>query len=131
MTQGRPLAPTIFNLVVDAVLRYWVTVVETLEETPPPVADSMDCFGRDVQRLAAYFYADDGLLASTQANHLQQDFNTLTELFYSVGLHTNVANTVIMECQPCRNLGGHLLEAYGLQMIRGFISFRYHIFQRV
>ena len=28
MTQGDPLSPTIFNVAVDAVLQYWVAVVE-------------------------------------------------------------------------------------------------------
>ena len=27
VTQGYPLSPTIFNVVVDAVVRYWVAVV--------------------------------------------------------------------------------------------------------
>ena len=27
MTQGNPLSPTIFNVVVDAVVRHWVTGV--------------------------------------------------------------------------------------------------------
>ena len=27
MTQGDPLSPTIFNMVVDAVVRHWVTMV--------------------------------------------------------------------------------------------------------
>ena len=32
MTQGDPLSPTIFNVVVDAVVRYWVNgIVEEAE----------------------------------------------------------------------------------------------------
>ena len=47
---------------------------------------------------------------------LQQEFDTLTELFEHVGLHTNVFNMVSMACQPCHVLGGHYAEAYGLRM---------------
>ena len=36
VTQGDPLSTTIFNVVVDAVLRHWVTLVEISEEVHPP-----------------------------------------------------------------------------------------------
>ena len=38
------------------------------------------------------------------------------DLFDRVSLRTNVAKKVIMACQPCRALGGHSLEVYGLRM---------------
>ena len=31
VTQGNPLYPTVFNMVVDTMIRKWVTVVETTE----------------------------------------------------------------------------------------------------
>ena len=31
VTQGDPLSPTIFNVVVDAVIRHWVTVLTPTE----------------------------------------------------------------------------------------------------
>ena len=73
-------------------------------------------FVQDIQRLAKYFYADDGFLASTRATRLQRVFNVLTELFDRVGLRTNVGKTVSMACQPCCAIGGHSSEAYGLRM---------------
>ena len=33
VTQGDPLSPTIFNMVVDAVVRHWVTLAVTEAET--------------------------------------------------------------------------------------------------
>ena len=33
VTQGDPLSPTIFNVVVDAVVRHWVTLAVTEAET--------------------------------------------------------------------------------------------------
>ena len=59
MTQGEPFSPIILNVVEDAVLWQWVTVVADMEDTWDP---STEGFGRDIQRLAAYFYADDGLM---------------------------------------------------------------------
>ena len=32
LTQGDPLSPTIFNVVVDAVVRHWVTIAVTEAE---------------------------------------------------------------------------------------------------
>ena len=49
-----------------------------------------------MQSLTAYFYIDDWLLALTWVNRLQQNFDTLTDLFDRVGLRTNVVKTVIM-----------------------------------
>ena len=68
MTTGGPLSPTILNVVSDAVLCHWVTMVEAIEDTADPITDS---FERDIQFLAAYSYANKGLLASTQAHWLQ------------------------------------------------------------
>ena len=59
VTQGDPLYPKIYNVVVYTVPRHWVSVLA--EEDVEAVTDG---FGRYVQRMAAYFYADDGILAS-------------------------------------------------------------------
>ena len=60
----------------------------------------MGGFVRDVQRLADHFYVDNGLLALMQETRFRWVFDTLPELFYQVGLHTNVAKMVNMDCQP-------------------------------
>ena len=54
MTQGDPLSPTIFNVVVDAVVRHWIEglITETEEK-----GDT----GREGHFLAV-FYADDGMV---------------------------------------------------------------------
>ena len=46
MTQGDPLSPTIFNVVVDALLWHWVTVVAETEDTADP---STEGFRWDIQ----------------------------------------------------------------------------------
>ena len=56
ITQGDPLPPTLFNMVVDAVTHHFVKVVA-------PNADGLE--GRDlpVRELEAYVYNDGGLVA--------------------------------------------------------------------
>ena len=56
VTQGYPISPAIFSILVDAVNCHWVTLVEGEEAVT-------DGFRRVVQWLAAFFYAKDGLLA--------------------------------------------------------------------
>ena len=83
-----------------------------------PGAAVTEDFGRDMQRLAAYLYDDDGILPSTWVAFLQRNVYTLTELLDRVVLCTNVDNMVSIACQSCHMLGGHSAEAYVLQMIR-------------
>ena len=81
-----------------------------------PGTAETECLGQDVQRSEAYFNADDGLLALTWTTHLHWAFETLAVLFDCVGLHNNVAKMVSMAGQPCRAIGGHSVEDYGLWM---------------
>ena len=83
----------IFNVVVDAVICYWVTVVA-------PIKDGMEGLVLLIQDLAAYFYVDKGIVASTQIGRIQRDFDVLASLFDQVGLRTNTQETVSMACQP-------------------------------
>ena len=57
VTQGDPVSPTIFNIVVDAVVRFWLS-----QETDD--GSELIGLGRSVREQMALFYADDGLLAS-------------------------------------------------------------------
>ena len=52
--------------------------------------------GLTIINLAAYFYANYGLVASTQPEMLQRVFGILTGLFDWVGLRKNTVNTVGM-----------------------------------
>ena len=58
VTQGNPLSPTIFNVVVDAVVRHWLHL--TTQE-----AVRRGERGRERRHQPALFYADDGMVAST------------------------------------------------------------------
>ena len=105
MTQGDLLSPMLFNVVVYAIIRHWVTFVE-------PTVDVLEGLGLSIRELAAYFYAEDGLVASIKPERLQREFDILTGLFDQVGLSMNTRKTVIMECQPYHAPGQMYLEEY-------------------
>ena len=92
MTEGDPLSPTIFNVLVDAVVRHWVTLA--VEE-----AETRGEWGREGRHQAALLYADDGMVALSDPCWIQWAFNTLVVLFDRVGLQTNVGKTVSMTCR--------------------------------
>ena len=99
------MSPTIFNVVVDAIIRHWVTVVT-------PTEAGMGGLGLTTIDLEAYLYSDNGLMASTQPERLQRAFDVLNGLFDQVILRTNTAKTVGMVCQLCHIPGGISEEAY-------------------
>ena len=59
VTQGDPLSPTIFNMVVDAVICHWVMVVTSAEA-------GMGGLGFTIIDCTAYLYANNGLISLTQ-----------------------------------------------------------------
>ena len=109
VTQGDPLSPTIFNVVVDVVVRHWVTMA--LAE-----AEKRGERGNEGRHQSALFYADDGMVASSDSRWLQWAFDALVSLFDRVGLRTNVGKTVRMVCRPCQAAGTQLVAAYERKM---------------
>ena len=79
ITQGNPLSPTIFNVAVEAVIRNWVMLVT-------PTEAGTGGIGLTIIDLEANFFADDGLVASTQTERLKREFDVLTGFFNRVGL---------------------------------------------
>ena len=91
--QGDPLSPTIFNVVVDAVVMHWVTVmVEDAEERG-------EC-GQEDGHQNVLFYMDNGLVALSDPQWIQDAFSTLVGLFDRVVLRTNAGKTVGMIYRP-------------------------------
>ena len=64
VTQGDPLSPTIFNVVVDAVVQHWVLLMAGGIGEP-------DRWGRKVIHCTILFYVDNGLVASTEPECIQ------------------------------------------------------------
>ena len=65
VTQGYPMSPTIFNVVVDAIIRHWVEVVAPTEAVK-------EGLNKAVQELSMYFYSDNGLIKLPQKERLQR-----------------------------------------------------------
>ena len=105
VTQGNPLSPNIFNVVVDAVVRHWVTMA--LDDT-----EKRGDRGEKGRHQVALFYADNGMVASSDPHWIQWAFNALVSLFERVGLRTNVGKTVSMVCRPCQAVGNQSEAAY-------------------
>ena len=104
--QKDPLSPKIINVVVDAVVRHWVTlVVEGAEEWG-------DC-RQESRHQAVLFYAENGVVAFSDPRWIQGAFDTLVGLFDRVGLRTNFRKTVGMVCFPCQAVGNQSETAYG------------------
>ena len=106
VTQGDPLSPTIFNVVVDAVVRNWVAVVIAS-------AEEQGERGKEGRNQDSLLYADDDMVSSSDPRWLQGAIDTLVGLFDRVGLRTNVGKTVGMVCRPCQAAGTQSEAAYG------------------
>ena len=124
MTQGDPLSPTIFNVVVDAVVSHWVMMA--LEE-----ADKRGERGDEGRNQASLLYADYGMVASSDPRWLQCTFDALVRLFKLMGLQTNVGKTVSMVCQPCQAAGPKSEAAYGWKMTGKGVTYRERQKERV
>ena len=100
VTQREPLHPTILNVLADAVVLHWVSLVAG-------GAEGQDEWGREVLHHVALLYIDNSLVASIEPDCMQGTFDNLARLFDMVGIHTNVGETVGMLCRPCRAVGTH------------------------
>ena len=110
VTQGDPLSPTIFNVVVDAVVQHWVNGL--VDE-----AEAQGETGREGRHQLAVFYADNGMVVLSDPDWLQVAFNALVAIFDRVGLMTNVGKMVSMVCHPCwAGDGNRTEEAYGRRL---------------
>ena len=95
----------IFMVVINVVIQHWVNVLM-------PKESGTGDLGLTIIDLETYFYANDGLMASTQPERLHRVFDVLTGLFNHIGLHKNTAKTVGMVFHPYHSPGGMLEEAY-------------------
>ena len=117
VTQGDMLYSTIFNVVVDVVVRHWVKVM--LEG-----AEERSKHRKEGRHKNALFYADDDMVASLDPRWLQGAFSTVAYLFDMVGLRNNVRKKVGMVCRPCQAAGTQSEAACGRRMTGQGPSYR-------
>ena len=115
-TQGDPLPPTIFNVVVDTVVQNWI---EEMVES----ADGQGGRGREGRNQNPLFYADDGMIALSDPGWLQGALSTLVGLFDWVGMRKNVGKTVGMVCRLCQAVGTYSEAAYKWRMTGAGLSY--------
>ena len=83
VTQGDIVSPTIFNIMVDEVVR----VVQ---------ADIADQEAGQSNQTTGIFYADDGYVAGTDGTRVQQVMQLYTQQFKLLGLHMSYAKTKML-----------------------------------
>ena len=96
--QEDPLSPTIFNMVVEAVIHHWDMRLAGEDAEP-------EGFRMAVQNLSTFFYADDGFPDSPWLARLQEYLDIPIDLFDRVGLQTNIEKAVGIIFQICWSLG--------------------------
>jgi Reverse transcriptase (RNA-dependent DNA polymerase) len=90
---GSILGPLIFNIIVDSIVRYWLTIMVDDGGTSA-------ISGLTVKDILILFYADDGMIAARDPAWLQEALEVLVALFRRAGLDVNVNKTKIMICHP-------------------------------
>ena len=64
----------IFNVVMDAFLHHWFSVVAEAE-----FEEGLEGFGRGIEKKASNFYVNYGILTSTRAARIQRELHVLKE----------------------------------------------------
>ena len=123
LTQGGGLSPTIFNMVIDAVIQHWVTFVGG--------GGTGKVLEASIQTVATLLYTNDILVVSPDNARIQGDFNALMGLFDRVGLRKNNGKTVIMAFRPCHTPQSWSTEAYTWKVMVRVLSYRERLLQRV
>jgi hypothetical protein len=108
-TQGDIVSPTIFNIVVDAIVRAWYH--SNAMNNPHP--RQRETVWTD---LASIFYADDGNIYCLCARTLQAATDCIVDLFARMGLLTNAEKTKAMVCMPGKAITRISSPAYRQRM---------------
>ena len=123
-TQGDHLSPMIFNVIVDAVIQQWVTIVGIPQE-----GAGQEVLRTPIHTLSALFYANNGLFASSESARPQGAVDALkvllyalTGLFNRVGLQNNEVKMVSMACWTCHTPHEWSTEDYTWRVTGGNLA---------
>ena len=112
VTQGDIISPTIFNIIVDAVLRIWYAKMNLV------VNDAV------LPETSAIFYADDGKIAGENHARVQEGLSLITDLFARMGLNMSQAKTKSVITTGDLQYHSIAEVAYKRRMVGGEESYR-------
>ena len=108
-SRAYPCPLTLFNIVVDNVIRTWLTM--TVEDKKV----AHDGLGETVWQCLRVFYAKYDMVSSHNSDWLHHSMNVLVGLFIRYGLAANIAKSHKMTCHPGALQVGMLEEAMALK----------------
>ena len=108
-TQGGLMSLTLFNVVVDNVIRTWLDIMVEDQRV------AHDGLGDTIGRCLGVFYANDGMVGSRDLGWMQHKMKNLVVLFRRYGLASNVTKSCTMTCQPGALRVGVSAEATALK----------------
>ena len=108
VTQGDPVFPKLFNIIVDSVVR------ATLKEICGP-QEAQHGFGWSAGEHNICLYAYDGRIAGRDLIWVQTVLTTMVIMFERVGLQTNLNKTKAMMSTPGLIRGKQGAEAYKIR----------------
>lgn len=99
VTQGDVVSPTLFNLVIDMVMRNLQLNIQLQEGISNPYSGLV-------------FYTDDGYIGGTNQSRVQHFLNLSTHEFQALGLATNAFKTKVLISYAHSFWSGVSLEGY-------------------
>ena len=93
MTQGDTVSPNIFNIVVDAVVRIRVVLLDVCGPQ-----EAHHGFGWSSSENCIFFYADDDQIAERNPVWMQMTMAEIVRILDRVGIQINLGNTKVMLC---------------------------------
>ena len=93
VTQGKPLSPRLFKIMMDTIVWEWRRQVMGPEA-------AVEGVGLEIRKLLTCFYMDDRVIALRDLVFLQECIDKLAALFDRVSLVTNTTKTEAMTFLP-------------------------------
>ena len=93
MTRGGTVSPNIFNIVVDAVVRVMVVLLDVCGPQ-----EAQHGFGWAASENCIVFYADDKQIAGRNLIWVKMTMTDMVRIFDRVGIQINLGKTKVMLC---------------------------------